>query len=713
MTFKLKFKSEIYLLILIELFFIFRSSIPSFKYPFILLYIYFVVNYLFSDNKRVSIKTVLKNYYLIVILVIVYIFAVIISSKLFLTTIKDLFNIAIQISIIYLMTSIIETKEKLDFFVSKLTDIIIYFSVTISFFLLYEFFHIYFLTGVVIKPKEFSLVDYNFALLPVFFGFFALLFKITYKPAGKKIILYDLLLLLFCIPVFLSGSKRGLFIILLTLIVLYLIFFVSLFYRNQLLKSFAKGIKSFLLLLTLFFISVTIFIFGTTYLTKYKTFEILGVKKISALQEEIARTCYRSIALFDQETAYSKFYMRFWSPVFDPKDPDTGWGTRIHKTIYPLEGKNVEIVPSDVKGYLMDSTCNADTWGGNAFSYTNSLFSINANKDNDTVEVSVFCYVSNDFNGDWVRIDLINNNSTWKGINYYNLREKGTWQKLKIKEICNKGEYSLYLYFCKLGVEDFSKLKGYVIFAYPQINIVSETIKANDDPNKNSITGRIVRETEDSYLPGKFITIGSVPKNSEAGFLSTLQFLFLSFTGNKDQDIIRNWIARLVSEDTTYYGYKTNFDIERTNVDKLYGERIIRWQFAWQIFKKEYNWPKRIFGGGFNFLNWYGHYFDNDKTRSDYPHNPFLHILLYSGIVGLLIYMVFMYKVFYYYILNIKEYPLLFIFFLITFFFTFFSGGNPFDPPIMGFFVMLPFLFHYIKERGKTTTSIDEDMKKM
>ena len=43
-----------------------------------------------------------------------------------------------------------------------------------------------------------------------------------------------------------------------------------------------------------------------------------------------------------------------------------------------------------------------------------------------------------------------------------------------------------------------------------------------------------------------------------------------------------------------------------------------------------------------------------------------------------------------------------FIFFLITYFFTFFSGGNPFDPPIMGFFMMLPFFIHYIHEKDKT-----------
>lgn len=60
-------------------------------------------------------------------------------------------------------------------------------------------------------------------------------------------------------------------------------------------------------------------------------------------------------------------------------------------------------------------------------------------------------------------------------------------------------------------------------------------------------------------------------------------------------------------------------------------------------------------------------------------------------------------KVFNYYIKYIREYPLLIIFFLITFVFTFFSGGSPFDPPVMGFFVMLPFFIHSVHKKDPVT----------
>ena len=168
-----------------------------------------------------------------------------------------------------------------------------------------------------------------------------------------------------------------------------------------------------------------------------------------------------------------------------------------------------------------------------------------------------------------------------------------------------------------------------------------------------------------------------------------------------DEDPIRNWFSKFISEDTTYHGYHSKIIIDSVS-SRFMSERLLRWQFGFQLFIKEYKLSQKLFGSGFNFLNWYGYYFLKDRTASDYPHNPFLSILLYSGILGLLIYCFFMYKVFYYYIKYIKEYLLLFIFFLISFFFVFFSAGSPFDPPIMGFFVILPFFIHSIHKNYNT-----------
>ena len=145
------------------------------------------------------------------------------------------------------------------------------------------------------------------------------------------------------------------------------------------------------------------------------------------------------------------------------------------------------------------------------------------------------------------------------------------------------------------------------------------------------------------------------------------------------------------------YFQVANIKKERT----LFFDRTYRWQYAVELWKTEYKWYNKLFGHGFDYYEWFGKKFLNDPIRGDYPHNPFISILLYSGIVGLAFYFWLLYRVFFLYIFYRKEYGVLFICFLITFFFSFFSGSSPFDPPIMGFFVILPFFIHSVHEREK------------
>ena len=156
----------------------------------------------------------------------------------------------------------------------------------------------------------------------------------------------------------------------------------------------------------------------------------------------------------------------------NPSDPNSGWGTRTCKLVYPLTGKNAEMIPSDAIGYRMDSTCNASTWNNNAYSYTNidRLFEGDmACTDLDHFYSSVYCYVSKDFNGTFVRIST-EGNVSGKIVQQYDLEKKDSWQKLQIDFKIKSSDHPtpVYLYWSKFGVTDFSTLKGYVIFAYPR-----------------------------------------------------------------------------------------------------------------------------------------------------------------------------------------------------------------------------------------------------
>ena len=132
--------------------------------------------------------------------------------------------------------------------------------------------------------------------------------------------------------------------------------------------------------------------------------------------------------------------------------------------------------------------------------------------------------------------------------------------------------------------------------------------------------------------------------------------------------------------------------------DKFNGTRLSRWYYGWIIFK-EYPWYKKIFGGGFDYLELFGKKFKDSEY--DYPHNPFISAFLFSGIVGGLVYIWFMFLVFYYYIKYYKHHVYFFICFLVVFFFSFFSANTHFSIPIFAILSIIPFHTRYLVEKSR------------
>jgi hypothetical protein len=366
----------------------------------------------------------------------------------------------------------------------------------------------------------------------------------------------------------------------------------------------------------------------------------------------------------------------------------------------------------------------------------NSVFFLNSLQDYSTVNITNVEVVDLDRDD---RLPLYEDQ-----IEKLKLKNKGVWQKLTIKAYCEDGKAPVYLYFSKKSALDFSKLKGCVIFAYPEYKIIKQKdtisvflklpynynlsdsidlIRVNNsseflsdipsDKQSKSKMRPISFKSKGDYtdIKSKFIQLSSslFPPFRETSMLSSVNIILPSnilfkVLHTSNWDLSKN----LFNKDTTYYGYMNDLIIE-PNSNKIFGPRVMRWKFALLIFEKEYNWKQKILGGGFNFLNWFGYRFLNDKKAVDYPHNPFLSILLYSGIFGLIIYLVFFYKAVYYYIMYSKEYPIILFFFIITFFFSFFSSGSPFDPPVMGFFSILPFFIHYIHKKSEQDQSVEKE----
>ncbi len=689
---KLKFYSGILIILLIQ-FFLVRSAVPFFKYPFILLYTGFLVFILFKINK-ISINFLSdfsKALAIPLTLIVFQIVHFITSDKTYLIIFKDLVSTIILLSIFLTLFLTVDSKWKFKYFIEILYVsfiIFAFFAATFTFFVQLDI-----LSFQDFAPKNPLInnsssqsveIDNNFATVPVFFGLFTVLAYFNRDNSGWIKILQTFLLFFFSLVIILSGSKRGI-IIMLFVTGVFLFIKISCLFKvgNRLLnkKSQNSVANFFFLSLAIMFLGSYVFLFMTDYSTKSRTLQRLGTKNVYTSFNRITSALFDYVRVIKPDESYTSFHKRLWRPEFDPKDPDKGWGTRIHKTIPKLTGDNVDIVPSESKGYLLDYTCNADVYNGNAEAYT---LIWNDHLDIDSVTgASVYCYVTKDFNGESVFIDVEALGANYKRT-LYDLTKKGTWQKLSLEFIYDSIQYPVYFYMVKMGEPDFSNLKGYVIFAHPQIDELGVNAFLNDK------SGRNISSSSWNYSS---LSV----KSSLIPFLEKLIKIAYNFDRG-DQDPLRRFVSSVVSEDTVYHDLKADFAVH-FNSDNLGKIRESYWQFAFQIYTKEYNVTRKIFGGGFYHLNWYGYYFLKDKTASDWPHNPFLSILLYSGIIGLLIYWFFLYKVFYYYLKYRKEYPLLFVFFLITFFFSFFSGGSPFDPPIMGFFSILPFFIHYVHQK--------------
>lgn len=689
-------EAEITVILLTFLFYIFRSSVPVFKYPFILLYLYLIGFTFIIHHRRLILflKEFIRNYYLILILTLIYVFSLVFSDKLYLTIFKDVLNGFILLSLFFLSSFFITSTKQLNRLVNLLFLFIILFSLIISansFCILFDIFpdgQVYPLMGNFSESIPVVAMDNNFGILPVILGILAVFYFLIRTESKFNIILCNILLIVFSASLFTSGSRRGLFILLL------IIFFLVFIQVTRILKfklTFGRLASNTKYLLVSFFILASVSIGVINYGSnsfKNKLLDAVGSKNILNSKIKITSVILKYTLVFDRSLSFLDLYNRIWTPEFDPYDPESSWGVLNHKTIYTLTGKNVEIVPKGARGYMLDSTCNS--YFESTYSDSFSLLTELKVKKGERYRASVNCYVSEDFDGDVVRLTVATDCIS-KGIvtgipvDVYDLGLKGIWKKLEINFECTNGYVPIYISFVKNGVKDFSKLNGYLIFAYPCIE------KLTADSTEISTSGKPSPPSVFHNLPTSVVRI------SETSLLwRNDSFLeMLSQDVNNKNDLIRNWVSRLISEDTVYHPYKNELNIDKA-WNKYGDERIVRWIFSFEIYFREFNWRQKLMGGGFNFLNWYGNYFLHDKTMSDWPHNPFLSILLYSGLFGLLIYCFFIYKVFYYYIKYTKQYPLLLIFFLITFFFAFFSGGSPFDPPIMGFFVILPFFIHSV-----------------
>lgn len=81
------------------------------------------------------------------------------------------------------------------------------------------------------------------------------------------------------------------------------------------------------------------------------------------------------------------------------------------------------------------------------------------------------------------------------------------------------------------------------------------------------------------------------------------------------------------------YRFSTLADIKNS-----FDERTSRWNYGFQLIN-EFNLFKLLIGDGFHYLNIYAEKFKTDSLE-DYPHNPLISTMLYSGVIGVLVFLI-------------------------------------------------------------------------
>lgn len=133
-------------------------------------------------------------------------------------------------------------------------------------------------------------------------------------------------------------------------------------------------------------------------------------------------------------------------------------------------------------------------------------------------------------------------------------------------------------------------------------------------------------------------------------------------------------------------------DVKSDTVNYFIAPRTDRWRYALELWQMQYDTKQKIFGQGFKYLEWYGKRFWNNPDRHDFPHNPIISSFLYSGIIGGVVYIIFLIMSLWLYWKKRQQLGIFFIMYLCCMFFCMFSGSSHFSFPLFAFLSFLPFV---------------------
>ncbi|MFB6317642.1 O-antigen ligase family protein [Saccharicrinis sp. FJH54] len=254
---------------------------------------------------------------------------------------------------------------------------------------------------------------------------------------GESGVLSILLLIwIFIGSVYSSNRKRRIYPIIITFVFVLNFMFESVLLRIWGVTSFVVGI---------FFIN--------NYINSENT-EKINIKRIDIIYYPMIFS-YLLIAFL--------ISVSFKTITLNSLDPAT-YAQSNYTAITKFPGKLPDSFPNNAIGYKLDK--DAKPFMYLDYLHRTKILHVRPNEC-DSVMLSVFCYVSDEFDGENVFLGGYTSNYLVK--DDYDLSRKGTWQYLTIKSVCPNFKVDYYLQFANYEEHNISELSGYVIFVSPEI----------------------------------------------------------------------------------------------------------------------------------------------------------------------------------------------------------------------------------------------------
>lgn len=632
-----------------------RLSVPYSKYLFFPLLIVGFIWALFDlfRNKQIihHLKPFLLGFSIIILTILIHLIALLRTSDPDFFIVKEFLNAFTVIPFAFTIFQLTGTPHAFNEFIRKTLNILLYLGIILILAgflkLIFELAGVYFS---ILNPADYPIGtaltnDRNFYTLALIFSLVVIASKMTQKLSIGKSVLLQSLAFLFTVGIILTTSRRAMLILMALhgLMILYLI--ISFYYGHR-----YRGIT--LLKNTSIYWLILCFS-GSSLLLMFKTYELKDFQHImtrngantAAFQAYITTLTYQVKSMVVQEINIEEVHMNLWYSDINHLFPFSGAGNQVMSKVTDSETDSVK--DSSIS---LDRNSQYQILYNTVYSFTR--LGTSQAKTSACYQVSLWCRVSPDFNGDVVI--LSSGKNLFQSYNVeYDLSKKGIWQNLSLViQTDSLSPVPVYIAFSRYNHSDFSTLSGQIVATTPLYHQISMEMAKTILPKKPA-------------LDHPFI---SIPQFESTRLLTSSENLLQS---------------------------------------SLAIPRILRWQFGWHLFENEYSYWRKLSGGGFGYMKQYAINFFKSDQRVDWPHNPLISVTLYSGIFGLLAYLALTLYSIYLFLKHIRILWIFALWYLIVLFFSLFSGNNPFDPPLIGYIIAIPLLYHIITSLTKIASGSD------